>query len=80
MAQHLIAPFCLAARLTQWREKQYDQRAQVTVYCPALGSTSSLDGSSGSDQSGIGVGGVSGSDEEGVPAVTALTFIATSDK
>ncbi|KAL4444935.1 hypothetical protein ABPG77_003985 [Micractinium sp. CCAP 211/92] len=64
----------------EWREKQYDQRAQVTVYCPALGSSGSLDGSGVSDQSGSGVGGVSESDEEGVPALTALTFIATSDK
>lgn len=55
----------------EWREKQYDQRAQVTVYCPALGSAASADGSGGSG---------SGSEEEGVPVLTALTFIATSDR
>ncbi|KAL4448039.1 hypothetical protein ABPG75_005258 [Micractinium tetrahymenae] len=58
----------------EWREKQYDQRAQVTVYCPALGSNSSHDGSSSSGSSG------SFSEEEGVPVLTALTFIATSDR
>lgn len=57
----------------EWREKQYDQRAQVTVYCPALGSTAGLDGSSGGSDD-------TRSEEEGVPALTALTFIATSDR
>lgn len=43
------------------------------MYCPALGSTAGLDGSSGGSDD-------TRSEEEGVPALTALTFIATSDR